>query len=291
MAAPRSTPWHDAAVPANGRSNRDLQLRRNHIYLGLDREVRGQLLEDRPNQQGCLVQFFQDAFLIPYVAIVELNEQRCPHYPRLSKEDITIDFLPQPSSDSLSLLQYVSRLAAVGVTLRRAENANQAEGLAPINGVCLNLALVASTRLLVELYMLITSIRYPHSISWYTEAPSPSPKIQVGSVAASSADRWLARTDAAGGHQRGVRFVRLRPGQWEGPALFKLALLLLVEVYQLSGHPIAAEPGSKIVLVTPTRRVHAHFITALGLSNATTASINGGEARRAAFGDDIASLC
>ena len=77
------------------------------IYLGLDREVRGQLLEDRPNQQGCLVQFFQDAFLIPYVAIVELNEQRCPHYPRLSKEDITIDFLPQPSSDSLSLLQYV----------------------------------------------------------------------------------------------------------------------------------------------------------------------------------------
>ena len=226
------------------------------IYLGLDREVRGQLLEDRPNQQGCLVQFFQDAFLIPYVAIVELNEQRCPHYPRLSKEDITIDFLPQPSSDSLSLLQYVSRLAAVGVTLRRAENANQAEG---------------------------TSIRYPHSISWYTEAPSPSPKIQVGSVAASSADRWLARTDAAGGHQRGVRFVRLRPGQWEGPALFKLALLLLVEVYQLSGHRIAAEPGSKIVLVTPTRRVHAHFITALGLSNATTASINGGEARRAAF--------
>ena len=159
---------------------------------------------------------------------------------------------------------------------------NQAEGLAPINGVCLNLALVASTRLLVELYMLITSIRYPHSISWYTEAPSPSPKIQVGSVAASSADRWLARTDAAGGHQRGVRFVRLRPGQWEGPALFKLALLLLVEVYQLSGHRIAAEPGSKIVLVTPTRRV-AHFITALGLSNATTASINGGEARRAAF--------
>ena len=158
------------------------------IYLGLDREVRGQLLEDRPNQQGCLVQFFQDAFLIPYVAIVELNEQRCPHYPRLSKEDITIDFLPQPSSDSLSLLQYVSRLAAVGVTLRRAENANQAEGLAPINGVCLTLALVASTRLLVELYMLITSSRYPHSISWYTEAPSPSPKIQVGSVAASSAD-------------------------------------------------------------------------------------------------------
>ena len=247
------------------------------IYLGLDREVRGQLLEDRPNQQGCLVQFFQDAFLIPYVAIVELNEQRCPHYPRLSKEDITIDFLPQPSSDSLSLLQYVSRLAAVGVTLRRAENANQAEGLAPINGVCLNLALVASTRLLVELYMLITSIRYPHSISWYTEAPSPSPKIQVGSVAASS----LLITDAAGGHQRGVRFVRLRPGQWEGPALFKLALLLLVD--QLSGHRIAAEPGSKIVLVTPTRRVHAHFITALGLSNATTASINGGEARRAAF--------
>ena len=52
-----------------------------------------------------------------------------------------------------------------GFTLRRAENANQAEGLAPINGVCLNLALVASTRLLVELYMLITSIRYPHSIS------------------------------------------------------------------------------------------------------------------------------
>ena len=51
-------------------------------------------------------------------------------------------------------------------------NANQAEGLAPINGVCLNLALVASTRLLVELYMLITSIRYPHSISWYTEAHS-----------------------------------------------------------------------------------------------------------------------
>ena len=187
------------------------------IYLGLDREVRGQLLEDRPNQQGCLVQFFQDAFLIPYVAIVELNEQRCPHYPRLSKEDITIDFLPQPSSDSLSLLQYVSRLAAVGVTLRRAENANQAEGLAPINGVCLNLALVASTRLLVELYMLITSIRYPHSISWYTEAPSPSPKVQVGSVAASSADRWLARTDAAGGHQRGVRFVRLRPGTVGGP--------------------------------------------------------------------------
>ena len=128
------------------------------IYLGLDREVRGQLLEDRPKQQ------------------------RCPHYPRLSKEDITIDFLPQPSSDSLSLLQYVSRLAAVGVTLRRAENANQAEGLAPINGVCLNLALVASTRLLVELYMLITSIRYPHSISWCTEAPSPSPKIQVGSL-------------------------------------------------------------------------------------------------------------
>ena len=80
-----------------------------------------------------------------------------------------------------------------------------------------------------------------------------------------------------------MRFVRLRPGQWEGPALFKLALLLLVEVYQLSGHRIAAEPGSKIVLVTPTRRVHAHFITALGLSNATTASINGGEARRAAF--------
>ena len=128
------------------------------IYLGLDREVRGQLLEDRSNQQGCLVQFFQDAFLLSYVAIVELNEQRCPHNPHLSKEDITIDFLPQPSSDSLSLLQYVSRLAAVGVTLRRAENANQAEGLAPINGVCLNLALVASTRLLVELYMLITSI-------------------------------------------------------------------------------------------------------------------------------------
>ena len=43
------------------------------IYLGLDREVRGQLLEDRPNQQGCLVQFFQDAVLIPYVAIVELK--------------------------------------------------------------------------------------------------------------------------------------------------------------------------------------------------------------------------
>ena len=87
-------PWHDAAVPATGRSNRDLQLRRDHLS-GLDREVRGQLLEDRPNQQGCLVQFFQDAFLIPYVAIVELNEQRCPRYPRLSKEDITIDFLPQ----------------------------------------------------------------------------------------------------------------------------------------------------------------------------------------------------
>eukprot|EP00439_Symbiodinium_sp_Y106_P006699 s9436_g1.t1 len=52
------------------------------IYLGLDREVRGQLLEDRPNQQGCLVQFFQDAFLIPYVAIVELNEQRLAPSPR-----------------------------------------------------------------------------------------------------------------------------------------------------------------------------------------------------------------
>eukprot|EP00439_Symbiodinium_sp_Y106_P015058 s10153_g2.t1 len=29
------------------------------IYQGLDREVRGQLLEDRSNQQGCLVRSFQ----------------------------------------------------------------------------------------------------------------------------------------------------------------------------------------------------------------------------------------
>eukprot|EP00439_Symbiodinium_sp_Y106_P002273 s8179_g1.t1 len=162
------------------------------------------------------------------------------------------------------------------VTLRRAENANEAESLAPTNGVCLNLALVASTRLLVELYMLITSIRFLTRSLGTRRRLLRLLKIQVGSVAASSADRWLARTDVAG-HQRGVRFVRLRPGQWEGPALFKLALLLLVEVYQLpghwegpalfkhallllvevyqlSGHRIAAEPGSKIVLVTPTRR-------------------------------------
>ena len=42
-----------------------------------------------------------------------------------------------------------------------ARNVPQAEGLEAINGVALNLGLLSSTRLLTEVYLLMTSDKYP----------------------------------------------------------------------------------------------------------------------------------
>ena len=139
----------------------------------------------------------------------------------------------------------------------------------PVGGVSFNLSLVPSARLLTEVYLFITSLRYPQSNSLTVLGhPQPGLRLQIGALAA-------AQLTADGEHQHGLRFVSMPlKGRdwWTVQRIDEVALVLSVLAYKVAGHRILASGGNKVVFVTPRTRVSERLRADFGLSNGSLAA-------------------
>ncbi|CAE7255890.1 unnamed protein product [Symbiodinium sp. CCMP2592] len=136
------------------------------LFLTPTPPVRGCLLRDAPEAGGCDVQLGDRCCWIPYAALLRVRGRPCFSWQGLTEGDIAAAIAPAEHLGPSGTLTYMANLAAMGARLKMAKNTYQAEGLEAINGVAFNLGLVSSARLLTEVYLFITSVRYPQAVQW-----------------------------------------------------------------------------------------------------------------------------
>ena len=242
-------------------------------FLSQSPPIHGKLVQNANENGLCGVAIGDTVHMIPYAAIQSIDGCLCPEDTRTTELDVAVAAVPLEVTGPRGILTYMASLAASGAKLKSAVNVYQAEGLEDINGVAFNLGLVSSIRLLTEVYLMITSVRYPQAVRWNLSWPQPQSRPVLGQIAAATKERMDTLTGRDGQWQPGLRFLEIPVATndhttWHPKDLRHLLSVVLVHLYITDGHRIQAAGGKRMVLVNPANRVLFEFRSYLGLSNA-----------------------